>query len=111
MQGDELTMMMGRPARYTPKEIETAVLRGRYMCSIAQRELSVVDAEAGNTPVHGVKRFIKKEPLGLVLAISGIPPQSHSPSVLNHISIPFFMAVLTSSLELSLVPLPPGRPF
>jgi len=64
--------MMGRPVRYTPKEIETAVLRGRYMCSIAQRELSIVDAEVGNTPAKGVKRFIKKEPLGVVLAISGI---------------------------------------
>lgn len=68
--------MMGRPVRYTPKEIETAVLRGRYMCSIAQRELSVVDAEMGNTPAKGIKRFIKKEPLGVVLAISGILPQS-----------------------------------
>jgi hypothetical protein len=51
-------MMMGRPIRYTPKEIETTVL-------------SVVDAEEGNTPSKGVKRFIKKEPLGVVLAISG----------------------------------------
>ena len=47
-------MMMGRPVRYTPKEIETAVLRGRYMCSIAQRELSIVDAEVGNTPAKGI---------------------------------------------------------
>lgn len=68
--------MMGRPIRYTPKEIETTVLRGRYMISIAERELGVVDAEVGNTPAKGVKRFIKKEPLGVVLAISGNPPLS-----------------------------------
>ena len=63
---------MGRPIRYTPKEIETAVLRGRYMISIAERELSDVDAEVGQTPVNGLKRFIRKEPLGVVLTISGI---------------------------------------
>jgi acyl-CoA reductase-like NAD-dependent aldehyde dehydrogenase len=67
-------MMMGRPIRYTPKEIETTVLRGRYMLSIAERELGVVDAEEGNNPSKGVKRFIKKEPLGVVLAISGTQP-------------------------------------
>ena len=64
-------MMMGRPIRYSPKEIETAVVRGRYMLGIAERELAVVDAEEGNVPVKGVRRFIKKEPLGVVLAISG----------------------------------------
>ena len=63
--------MMGRPIRYTPKEIETTVLRGRYMTSIAMRELSDVDAEEGHTPVKGLKRFIRKEPVGVVLAISG----------------------------------------
>ena len=64
-------MMMGRPIKYTPKEIETTVLRGRYMVSIAERELSDVDAEVGHTPVKGLKRFIRKEPLGVVLTISG----------------------------------------
>jgi acyl-CoA reductase-like NAD-dependent aldehyde dehydrogenase len=65
-------MMMGRPIKYTPKEIETTVLRGRYMISLAERELGDVDAEVGHTPVKGLKRFIRKEPLGIVLAISGI---------------------------------------
>ena len=64
-------MMMGRPIKYTPKEIETTVLRGRYMISIAERELSDVDAEVGHTPVKGLKRFIRKEPVGVVLTISG----------------------------------------
>jgi acyl-CoA reductase-like NAD-dependent aldehyde dehydrogenase len=66
-------MMMGRPIRYTPKEIETTVLRGRYMISIAERELSDVDVEVGHTPVKGLKRFIRKEPVGVVLTISGSP--------------------------------------
>jgi len=63
---------MGRPLKFTPKEIETTVLRGRYMVSIAEQELSDVDADIGHTPVKGLKRFIRKEPLGVVLTISGI---------------------------------------
>ena len=70
--------MMGRPIRYTPKEIETTVLRGRYMIAIAEGELSDVDAEIGNIPIKGLKRFIRKEPLGVVLAISGPSFSSHS---------------------------------
>ena len=65
---------MGRPIRYTPKEIDTAVLRGRYMISIAERELGDVDAEVGHVPVKGLRRFIRKEPIGVVLAISGMCP-------------------------------------
>jgi acyl-CoA reductase-like NAD-dependent aldehyde dehydrogenase len=65
-------MMMGRPIKYTPKEIETTVLRGRYMISLAEQELADVDVEVGHTPVKGLKRFIRKEPLGIVLAISGM---------------------------------------
>jgi len=65
--------MMGRPIKYTPKEIETTVLRGRYMISIAEQELSDVNAECGHAPVHEIKRFIRKVPIGLVLAISGTP--------------------------------------
>jgi len=41
------------------------------MVSIAEQELSDVDAEIGHTPVKGLKRFICKEPLGVVLTISG----------------------------------------
>ena len=62
--------MMGRPIRYTPKEIETTVLRGRYMISIAERELADVDVETEDNSVKGLKRFIRKEPLGIVLVIS-----------------------------------------
>jgi acyl-CoA reductase-like NAD-dependent aldehyde dehydrogenase len=66
-----LTRMMGRPIRYASKEIDTAVLRGRYMVSVAERELSDVDAEVGHVPVEGLRRFIRKEPVGVVLTISG----------------------------------------
>jgi acyl-CoA reductase-like NAD-dependent aldehyde dehydrogenase len=62
---------MGRPIRYAPKEIETTVLRGRYMISIAERELGDVDAEVGQIAVKGLNRFIRKVPVGVVLTISG----------------------------------------
>jgi hypothetical protein len=69
--------MMGRPVRYTPKEIETAVMRGRYMISLAADALADVDAEVGHVSVRGLRRFIRKEPVGVVLTISGISPLSH----------------------------------
>jgi len=64
-------MMVGRLIKYTPKEIEITVLRGRYMVSIPGRESSNVDAEVGRTPVKGLKRFIRKEPVRVALIISG----------------------------------------
>lgn len=60
--------MMGRPIKYTPKEIKTTVVRGRYMVSIAEKELSDVLIDS----VKGLKRFIRKEPVGVVLTISGM---------------------------------------
>jgi hypothetical protein len=66
--------MMGRPVRYTPKEIETAVMRGRYMISLATEALADVDAEIGHVPIKGLRRFIRKEPVGIVLTISGTTP-------------------------------------
>ena len=62
-QGREITMMMGRPIRYTPKEIDTAVMRGRYMVSIAEETLC--------DEVVGEGKVIKKVPAGIVLSISG----------------------------------------
>ena len=59
------------------------------MISIAEQELSDVDAEIGHTPVEGVRRFIRKDPLGVVLTISGI------------ITSP--MSIANGSMELPLV--------
>lgn len=66
--------MMGRPVRFTPKEIETTVMRGRYMISLAADALADVDAEIGHVPVSGLRRFIRKEAVGVVLTISGTHP-------------------------------------
>jgi len=65
------------------------------MVSIAERELSAVDAEQGHTPAKGIKRFIKKVPLGVVLAISG----THFPMKIDRsVELPVVNSDLFSSL-------------
>lgn len=61
----ELTEQMGRPIAYGAKEVATAALRGEYMLKISEECLKDTpgDAEAG------FKRYIKKTPLGPVLAL------------------------------------------
>ena len=56
---------MGRPIRYTAKEIETMVQRGEYLLSISSEALSDVPG----VPEAGITRFIRKEPVGVVLII------------------------------------------
>lgn len=57
----EITMQMGRPLRYTPIEIRTAVMRGRYMVGIAKEQLMDVP---GNQSEKAIRRFLKKVPIG-----------------------------------------------
>lgn len=61
--GKEITEQMGRPIAYTPKEITTAVMRGRYLLKISEDTLKDTEGEAE----RGFKRYIKKVPLGPVL--------------------------------------------
>jgi acyl-CoA reductase-like NAD-dependent aldehyde dehydrogenase len=64
--GAELSWQMGRPVRYTPSEIVRMSERAFYMADIAEESLSdIVPA-----PLDGFTRFIHREPLGVVLAIS-----------------------------------------
>lgn len=62
----ELTLQMGRPLRYTPIEIRTAVIRGRYMLKIAKTALfeNHINSEDQN-----IKLSIKKVPLGPIYII------------------------------------------
>lgn len=60
-----ITQEMGRPIRYTAKEIETMVQRGEYLLSISSEALSDVPG----VPEAGITRFIRKEPVGVVLII------------------------------------------
>src|SRR5207248_2873014 len=65
--GEELTRQMGRPIAYTPNEIRRGFQeRALYMCSIAQSALADVRVE----PKDGFQRFIRREPLGVVLVLA-----------------------------------------
>jgi len=61
----ELTVQMGRPIAYTPKEIGTAIKRAEYMMSISDEALQDTPGQAE----PGFKRFIRKVPVGPVLII------------------------------------------
>ncbi|KAI9789996.1 MAG: hypothetical protein M1816_005610 [Peltula sp. TS41687] len=61
----ELTEQMGRPIAYTPKEISTAVARGEYLVKMSDDALKITPGQ----PENGFKRYIKKEPVGVVLII------------------------------------------
>jgi acyl-CoA reductase-like NAD-dependent aldehyde dehydrogenase len=62
--GEELTRQMGRPVAYTPNEIRRGFQeRAMYMASIAEGALADVVVEKN-------QRFIRREPLGVVLVVA-----------------------------------------
>src|SRR5690348_10277028 len=62
--GEELTRQMGRPIAYTPNEIRRGFQeRALYMGSIAEESLKDIAIEPG-------RRFIRREPLGVVLVVA-----------------------------------------
>jgi acyl-CoA reductase-like NAD-dependent aldehyde dehydrogenase len=65
--GDELTRQMGRPIAFAPNEIRRGFQeRALYMCSVAEQALADMRIEGKD----GFQRFIRREPLGVVLAIA-----------------------------------------
>jgi acyl-CoA reductase-like NAD-dependent aldehyde dehydrogenase len=63
----QLTVQMGRPITQTPNEIRRGFQeRANYMIDIAAEALS--DLDAG--PREGFRRFIRREPLGVVLVLA-----------------------------------------
>jgi acyl-CoA reductase-like NAD-dependent aldehyde dehydrogenase len=62
----ELTWQMGRPIRHSPSEIGGVAERARYMIEIAPEALRDIDPG----PKQGFSRFIRREPLGVVLALA-----------------------------------------
>jgi acyl-CoA reductase-like NAD-dependent aldehyde dehydrogenase len=65
--GAELTWQMGRPVSQTPMEIRRGFQeRARYMADVAPDALADVDAG----PRPGLRRFIRHEPLGVVLVLA-----------------------------------------
>jgi len=63
--GQELTMQMGRPSRYAPKEIDTACDRADAMVSLATDALAHVVPGAK----EGFDRYVQRDPLGVVLVV------------------------------------------
>ncbi len=65
--GEELTWQMGRPVRYTPNEIRRGFTeRARFGMEAAPGAL----ADIAVAPIAGFNRFIRKEPVGVVLTIA-----------------------------------------
>jgi len=62
----ELSWQMGRPIRFAPGEVRGTLERARYMIDAAPAALA--DIEVGRKP--GFTRFIRREPLGVVLTIA-----------------------------------------
>ena len=65
--GTELTWQMGRPVAHTPHEIRRGFQeRARYMCAIASTALADIQPSSA----AGFRRFIRRDPLGIVLVIA-----------------------------------------
>ena len=65
--GEELTRQIGRPIAQSPGEIRRGFQeRALYMCGIAEQALADVKAEQK----AGFERFIRREPLGVVLVLA-----------------------------------------
>ena len=64
--GTELSWQMGRPIRYAPNEVRGTLERARYMIGAAGAALA--DVEPG--PRTGFRRFIRREPLGVVFTVA-----------------------------------------
>ncbi|KKA26101.1 hypothetical protein TD95_003133 [Thielaviopsis punctulata] len=63
--GAELTAHMGRPINYTPKEVDTAIMRAEYMLRVSEDVLKDTPGDAQ----EGFQRYIRKVPVGPVLII------------------------------------------
>lgn len=63
---EAITRQMGRPLRYTPGEVDGFAGRARHMMEIAEEALAPVPV----APQAGFTRYIKREPIGVVLTIA-----------------------------------------
>jgi acyl-CoA reductase-like NAD-dependent aldehyde dehydrogenase len=63
----ELTLQMGRPIRWSPGELGGFEDRARTMLRLAPSALADLPAA---TPKAGFERFVRREPLGLVLVLA-----------------------------------------
>jgi acyl-CoA reductase-like NAD-dependent aldehyde dehydrogenase len=63
---EEISWQMGRPIGQSPGEVRGFEERARHMVAIAPQALSDLDA----SPKEGFRRFIRREPLGVVLVLA-----------------------------------------
>ena len=63
---EELSWQMGRPVSQSPGELRGLEERARHMIAIAEEALAPVDAG----PKDGFTRYIKREPLGVILTVA-----------------------------------------
>jgi acyl-CoA reductase-like NAD-dependent aldehyde dehydrogenase len=64
----QLTEEMGRPIKFAAGEMGGFLERARYMVSIAKDKLK--DVELKDTDKPGFRRWIRREPMGVVVLIS-----------------------------------------
>ena len=90
---EELSWQMGRPIRYTPFEINKGFQeRAHYMIDIAEGALADVKPEAQ----AGFRRFIRREPLGVILVLA---PWNYPYLTSVNVVIPAIMAGNTVILK------------
>jgi acyl-CoA reductase-like NAD-dependent aldehyde dehydrogenase len=63
---EEISWQMGRPVSQSPGEVRGFEERARHMVSIAPQALAQIDAG----PKDNFRRFIRREPLGVVLVLA-----------------------------------------
>ncbi|MFN0040255.1 MAG: aldehyde dehydrogenase family protein [Burkholderiales bacterium] len=63
---EEITWQMGRPISQSPGEVRGFEERARHMVAIAADALADIDAG----PKQGFRRFVRREPLGVVLVLA-----------------------------------------
>lgn len=61
-----LSWQMGRPIRFAPSEVRGTLERARFMAGVAESALADLEA----APKAGFRRFIRREPLGVVFTVS-----------------------------------------
>ena len=72
---EELCWQMGRPIRYAAGEVASFADRANYMISIAEESLATIQT----TEKKGFERYIKREPVGVVLVIAPWNYPLHTP--------------------------------
>ena len=88
-----------RPAKQVPGEVRGTLDRANYMLSIAEKSLK--DVALTDTDKPGFRRYIKRDPLGVVLVIAPwkcVPfPDSSSSDPYLTLSFSYILATRTSS--------------